>query len=309
MEQIERAGCKHHSDHIQEVVGREQPALFFPFGMFLQKGVQRNDEKSAGQARHSKPEQAGSESMREAQQHGGQAQQRGAIRNQADLHRVARKPSGGDAASSDPHRQRRHQKAGTCVGQVQRFSAEQNNRHLKESAQEPEIRNARHGEPQRTVAINALYAGPDFAERIPLHRQARAGSGHFADEQTGQRSNDGDSEQHPAHNERLVFPARKQERSHAGSQYDGGESGKLHQSVGARQLRFAEHFGKDAVFSWAEEVGLHREQEQNDQQHVDAAHRKSDDADQHNHDFEGLGDLQHARFAETVGQLPGVTRE
>ena len=157
--------------------------------------------------------------------------------------------------------------------------------------------------------INAPDAGRDFTERIPLHRQARARSGNLADEQTGERSDDGNAEQHPAHDQRLVFPAREEERSDAGSENDGGEGGKLQQSVGARQLRFAQHLGEDSVLGGAEEIGLHGEQEQDHQQHVDAAHGKSHDADAHDHDFEGLGDLEDARFAEAIGELAGVTGE
>ena len=154
-----------------------------------------------------------------------------------------------------------------------------------------------------------LHAGPDFGEGIPLHRQARARSGNFANEQAGERSDDGDRQQHPAHDQRLAFPAREQERSDAGSEHDGGEGGKFQQSVGARQLRFAQHLGQDAVFGGAEEIGLHGQQEQHHQQHFDAAQRKRDDPDAHDHDFESLGDLQDAGLAETVGELAGVTGE
>ena len=72
------------------------------------------------------------------------------------------------------------------VGKMQRFGSYQDHGHLKERAQEPEIRDAGDGEPQRTVAIDAPDAGDHFAKRIPLHRQARARSGHFANEETGQ---------------------------------------------------------------------------------------------------------------------------
>ena len=36
---------------------------------------------------------------------------------------------------------------------------------------------------------------------------------------------------------------------------------------------------------------------------------KSDHADAHDHDFESLGDLENARFAEAIGELAGVTGE
>src|SRR6202021_4194488 len=94
--------------------------------------------------------------------------------------------------------------------------------HLEKRTQKPEIGNTGHGEPQRALPKNAADTGKDFAERIPPHRQPRAGGGYFAYEETGERSNDRDSEQHPAHDQRLAFPAREEERSHAGS----GDSGR-----------------------------------------------------------------------------------
>ena len=71
----------------------------------------------------------------------------------------------------------------------------------------------------------------------------------------------------------------------------------------------AQHFGKDAVLGGAEEIGLHRKQEEDHQQHVDAAEVKGDHADAHDHDFESLGELEDARFAEAIGQLACITGE
>ena len=130
---------------------------------------------------------------------------------------TAGKPSGRDAARADADRERGDQEPDARIGKVQRFDANQDDRHLKEAAEEPEIRYAGDGEAQCAVAPDVPGPGPDFGEGIPAHRQGRAGGGDLANEDADERAEEGDGEQRGAQHERLVFPAREQERADAGA--------------------------------------------------------------------------------------------
>ena len=53
---------------------------------------------------------------------------------------------------------------------MERFAAEEQEIHLEQGAEEPEIGDAEYGEPERAVAAQMARAGGDFGEGIPAER-------------------------------------------------------------------------------------------------------------------------------------------
>ena len=89
---------------------------------------------------------------------------------------------------ADADGEARHQQADPQVARVQRLAAEQQQVHLKQRAQKPEVGNAQHGEPQRAILSRCLRARDRFGERIQPQTFGGAGGGHVAESSGWSRS-------------------------------------------------------------------------------------------------------------------------
>jgi hypothetical protein len=83
-----------------------------------------------------------------------------------EFHLVAREFSRQHAARSDSHRQAGHHQAGVEFIDVQHLVREQQQVQLKERAQEPEVGDAEHRQPKRTVGKQVFGPGDHFRERV-----------------------------------------------------------------------------------------------------------------------------------------------
>ena len=109
--------------------------------------------------------------------------------------------------------------------------AEQQQVHLEQRAEEPEIGDAEDGQPQRAVVQQVPRAGDDFAERIPAEGAGGAGGGHARDLKLV-------SESEPPRPRAVttpifqgcVLPGREQEGADGGAQHDRHEGAHFEQA-------------------------------------------------------------------------------
>ena len=156
------AGGQQDPGSVHHVVGGDQLAALVLVGLLLEHGVERHaveaaEESEQGEAGHGRGIAA--LDRRQRQRAAGDADS--ADRHQAKLHLVPGEPPGGQAADSDADGDRGTEQADRHTvgrGNAQRLDREYREQLLHQRADEPEIAEAQHRQPQATIAVENAQA-------------------------------------------------------------------------------------------------------------------------------------------------------
>ncbi len=247
----QHARGEHDAEHVEEIVGGDQPAALVGAGAQLQEGVERHDEQAGGEAdQRQRDQRQGVGGGRRRQQQGADADADRSQGHQAEFHMVARQAAGGDAAESDAHRHGHVHQADLGVAEAQDLLAQQHVAELQQRAQEPEIADAQHRQPQRPHAVEPadardhLAPGP-FGEGAVACRRGAAGN-----PQAGQRADDGNDHQHAADPRHVIAPGIAHGAAGCRADDDGNEGAELVQAVGAGDRALRQDLRQNAIMRW-----------------------------------------------------------
>ena len=183
VEEPEEAGGEDDAEHVGEVVGGEDAALFGGGGFVLQEGVERHDEEAAEEAHEREPDEGPGFGGDGAQGHAGEAHEDAGGGDEAEFDAFAGDAAAGHGAGADADGEGGDEEADLRFAAVEGVVDEDDEGELDEAADEPEEADAGDGEGHGLVFGEDLEAFDDFREGVPVERFGGGGGFDFGDAQ------------------------------------------------------------------------------------------------------------------------------
>ena len=308
------AGGQQDADGVHDVVGGDHQPAFIFIGFLLQHGVQRHAVDSAEESEQAEADHRGGIAAVDGgkdQRADGNAD--GADRHQAQFDLVSREPAGRQAADADPdgegdaHQADRRRFGGRDAEGLDR---EHGHQLLHQRADEPEVAEPKHGQPQSPITIELAKTGSEGPDRVPGESALSTPPRMRAPDAEGAgRARDCDHQLDDTDDRHRVVERLVDDAAERTAEDDGKEGRHLDQRVAARDVAVRQQLRQAAVFGGAVErrLGAHEERHHQHRPQVGQPERR-DGADHHD-DLEALDRDQHRPFREPVGELAGIVRE
>ncbi|MCU0242930.1 MAG: hypothetical protein MUF51_10965 [Vicinamibacteria bacterium] len=308
--QVVEPGRRDKTHRREEVREGDHAALARLVGAMLDEGVDGHDEEAAEEAEQGEVRQHPRERQArrgERDREGSQAQRPEG--DQAVLDLVAREAAGRHAAEADADRERGLQIAGLRVAEVQCLLAEDDDVHLQDQAEEPEIRVAPDRQHQHAVAAHVAPLRRELGQWIQPERAPRISGRDAADAEARDQAADRHGQQDRA---RDLRPHGERIGHHAGrdrAQDDGRHRAHLDHAVAPRQALLRQQLRQQAVLRRREEGAVCAHQEDAGQEQRQAALRQGEERQAHDEDFEDLHADGDGALAEAIRQPAAEERE
>jgi hypothetical protein len=271
-EQPEHSRSAQDGDHVQKVVGRHQPPFFPIAAALLQQRVQRHREEPSEKAHQCQAGRSRREGGRAARQHNRRHPHPDrSDRHQPKLHLVPREPTRDKAADTDTDCGERRERSDPAVVELHHLRAKQHHHELQQGTDEPEVRNARDGQPQHAVAAQSLQPGADFRPWIEPDRRAWSGRRDLRNAEAAGGTDDRNDQHRHANDPQVVLPEIEREAADGRAGDNRNERTHFENAVGARQIAFGKYLGQNPILRRAEERRLKRNQEQHSEHDLEPA--------------------------------------